>query len=89
MFYTLAGPEIAVATTKAYSTQLIAAYCLALQFAYVRGQVELSEYESLISELETIPEKIEKRLTLGAPGPEVMNKVIGLYDEYMKDNQKL
>ena len=32
---------------------------------------------------------VEKRLTLGAPGPEVMNKVIGLYDEYMKDNQKL
>ena len=62
VFYTLAGPEIAVATTKAYSTQLIAAYCLALQFAYVRGQVELSEYESLISELETIPEKIEKIL---------------------------
>lgn len=62
VFYTLAGPEIAVATTKAYSTQLIAAYCLALQFAYVRCQVELSEYESLISELETIPEKIEKIL---------------------------
>lgn len=62
VFYTLAGPEIAVATTKAYSTQLIAAYCLALQFAYVIGQVELSEYESLISELETIPEKIEKIL---------------------------
>ena len=62
VFYTLAGPEIAVATTKAYSTQLIAAYCLALQFAYVRGQVKLSEYESLISELETIPEKIEKIL---------------------------
>ena len=41
VFYTLAGPEIAVATTKAYSTQLIAAYCLALQFAYVRGEMEL------------------------------------------------
>ena len=62
VFYTLAGPEIAVATTKAYSTQLIAAYCLALQFAYVRGEMELSEYERLLSELETIPEKIEKIL---------------------------
>ena len=62
VFYTLAGPEIAVATTKAYSTQLIAAYCLALQFAYVRGEMEFSEYERLISELETIPEKIEKIL---------------------------
>ena len=62
VFYTLAGPEIAVATTKAYSTQLIAAYCLALQFAYVRCEMELSEYERLLSELETIPEKIEKIL---------------------------
>ena len=62
VFYTLAGPEIAVATTKAYSTQLIAAYCLALQFAYVRYEMELSEYERLLSEIETIPEKIEKIL---------------------------
>ena len=62
VFYTLAGPEIAVATTKAYSTQLIAAYCLALQFAYVRGEMELSEYERLLSEIETIPEKIKKIL---------------------------
>ena len=62
VFYTLAAPEIAVATTKAYSTQLIAAYCLALQFAYVRDEMELSEYERLLSEIETIPEKIEKIL---------------------------
>ena len=62
VFYTLAGPEIAVATTKAYSTQLIAAYCLALQFASVRGELEDSEYERLISELETIPDKIDKIL---------------------------
>ena len=39
VFYTLAGPEISVATTKAYSTQLIAAYCLAIQFARVRGEI--------------------------------------------------
>ena len=40
VFYTLAGPEIAVATTKAYSTQLIAGYCLAVQFAKVRGNID-------------------------------------------------
>ncbi len=62
VFYTLAGPEIAVATTKAYSTQLIAAYCLALQFANVRGALEDSEYVRMISELETIPDKIDKIL---------------------------
>ena len=39
VFYTLAGPEISVATTKAYSTQLIAAYTLAIQFAMVRGTI--------------------------------------------------
>lgn len=39
VFYTLAGPEISVATTKAYSAQLIAMYCLAVQFAKVRGKL--------------------------------------------------
>ena len=62
VFYTLAGPEIAVATTKAYSTQLVAAYCLAIQFAFVRGKIDNKRYTELISELQTIPEKIEKIL---------------------------
>ncbi|MFR0076846.1 MAG: glutamine--fructose-6-phosphate transaminase (isomerizing) [Blautia sp.] len=62
VFYTLAGPEIAVATTKAYSAQLMAMYCLALQFGKVRGTVEDEEYSRLMTELQTIPEKIEKVL---------------------------
>lgn len=62
VFYTLAGPEIAVATTKAYSAQLMAMYCLALQFGKGRGTVCDEEYRRLISELQTIPEKIEKIL---------------------------
>ena len=62
VFYTLAGPEIAVATTKAYSTQLIAGYLLAIQFALVRGQIDEEKYSSLITELGTIPKKIEKIL---------------------------
>lgn len=61
-FYTLAGPEIAVATTKAYSAQLMAMYCLALQFGKVRGTAGDEEYSRLITELQTIPEKIEKIL---------------------------
>lgn len=60
VFYTLAGPEIAVATTKAYSTQLIACYGLAIQFAKVRGKLDESEYHRMIAELQTLPEKIEK-----------------------------
>ena len=59
VFYTKAGPEIAVATTKAYSTQLVAGYLLAVQFAYVRGEIEKERYETLIGELTALPEKLE------------------------------
>ena len=59
VFYTLAGPEIAVATTKAYSTQLIAGYALALELGRVRNTITEQKYRELIRELESIPEKIE------------------------------
>ncbi len=62
VFYTLAGPEIAVATTKAYSTQLIASYLLAIQFAKVRGTIDDEKYASLIAELQTLPEKMKRVL---------------------------
>ncbi|MCD7844644.1 MAG: glutamine--fructose-6-phosphate transaminase (isomerizing) [Oscillospiraceae bacterium] len=62
VFLTLAGPEIAVATTKAYSTQLIACYSLAVHFGFVRGAVQEPEYESYIAELEELPDKINKIL---------------------------
>jgi glucosamine--fructose-6-phosphate aminotransferase (isomerizing) len=62
VFYTLAGPEIAVATTKAYSTQLIASYLLAIRFAEVRGVITEQKSMDLVAELETIPEKIKKTL---------------------------
>ena len=60
VFYTLAGPEISVATTKAYSTQLIASYLLAIQFAKVREEITQEQYDSMIAELQTLPEKIQK-----------------------------
>lgn len=62
VFYTLAGPEIAVATTKAYSAQLVACYLLAIQFAKVRGMIEDRDYTTLIAELQTLPEKIDRVL---------------------------
>lgn len=62
VFYTLAGPEISVATTKAYSAQLIAGYCLALQLGFSRNVIEESEYMRMLSELQTLPDKIEKIL---------------------------
>ncbi len=63
VFYTLAGPEIAVATTKAYSTQLIACDVLAMQFARVRGCLSEEACDKMLSELLTLPEKIGKILS--------------------------
>lgn len=62
VFYTLAGPEIAVATTKAYSTQLVAGYILGIQLAKVRGTITEEEYTNLIIEIQTLPEKMQKIL---------------------------
>lgn len=62
VFYTLAGPEISVATTKAYSCQLVASYLLAIKFAKARNEITDEKYAELISEIQTIPAKIEKIL---------------------------
>ena len=62
VFYTLTGPEISVATTKAYSAQLAAMYCMAVQFAKVRGKITEEQYSYYISELLTLPEKMQKAL---------------------------
>ena len=62
VFYTLAGPEIAVATTKAYSAQLEACYVLAIQFAKVHGELDEQSYGDLITELQTLPDKVARIL---------------------------
>ena len=67
VLYTLAGPEIAVATTKAFSTQLIASYTLAIEFAKVKRKLNNKNYLALINEIKTLPEKINyilKNLTI-------------------------
>ena len=58
VLYTWAGPEIAVATTKAYSTQLAALYLLAIHFGQVRGQIDEQTYGEMITELQSLPDKI-------------------------------
>ena len=58
VFYTMAGPEIAVATTKAYSTQLVAGYILTLKMAQVRGVMTEEKVSELLTEMQTLPEKI-------------------------------
>ncbi len=59
VMYTWAGPEIAVATTKAYSAQLIALYLLSLKFADVRGKLTEDELASYIKDLKRLPQQIE------------------------------
>ena len=59
VLYTWAGPEIAVATTKAYSTQLIAQYLLALKFAKVRKEIDDNQFQSMLYDLEKLPDQIE------------------------------
>ena len=60
--YTLAGPEISVATTKAYSAQLIVGYCLAVQFGKVLNKIDEEKYKYYIEELKTLPKKMERVL---------------------------
>ena len=62
VIYTLAGPEISVATTKAYSAQLIVCYLLALKFAKVRGSISSDKYLEMTEELTALPDKIESIL---------------------------
>lgn len=62
VIYTWAGPEIAVATTKAYSAQLIAEYLLAIKFAYVRGRITREEQMEFVHDLQKLPEQIEMLL---------------------------
>lgn len=62
VMYTYAGPEIAVATTKAYSTQLIAQYILAVYFAKVRGEIDKKQIKEFVLELKRIPQQIDMLL---------------------------
>lgn len=60
VYYTMAGPEIAVATTKAYSTQLIACYMLAIALGQNRKQITDTKAKELVDEILSLPDKIEK-----------------------------
>ena len=62
VFYTLAGPEIAVATTKAYSAQLAACYALAIRFAVARGCLDEQSCRDMVCELQALPDKVARIL---------------------------
>ena len=65
--YTHAGPEMSVASTKAFSTQLCVLFALALRLAHLKGTIGDVEYRSLLNEFSTLPEALERYLTNGAP----------------------
>ena len=62
VMYTMAGPEIAVATTKAYSAQLVATELLALKLGFVKGLIKKEDYEAFLEEAKTLPDKISRVL---------------------------
>ena len=62
VFYTWAGPEVAVASTKAYTTQIVALVMIALNIAIKMGNISMEEYQAIIKEMKTIPDKISKML---------------------------
>lgn len=62
IFYTWAGPEIAVASTKAYTTQLVAFYMISLYLAKLKGTLEESLYSEILNELKSMPEKVQRTI---------------------------
>ena len=77
VFYTQAGPEIAVASTKAYTTQLVCMYLLALFFADLNDAISAEEYENFVQDLEAISGKLEDVLKMA---PEIEKLANRLYD---------
>ena len=76
VIYTKAGREIAVATTKAYSAQLVSLYALAIYMGKIKGSIEEEKYKKLIKEFKSLPEKIEKTINALAPEMEEISKKI-------------
>ncbi len=82
VMYTWAGPEIAVATTKAYSAQLVALYLLAVKFASVKGTVDDAMYRSILRDLKRLPDQIELLLNNKEKIQHFANRYIGARDVF-------
>ena len=80
VMYTLAGPEIAVATTKAYSAQLTALYMLAMKFAKVRGTIDQEKFQSMLTDLRCLPDQIELLLGQKQKIQHFANRYVGARD---------
>ena len=82
VMYTWAGPEIAVATTKAYSAQLIAQYLLAIKFAAARGRITDQEVEEYLGDLKKLPDQIELLLSNQTKIQKFANRYIAAKDVF-------
>ncbi len=82
VLYTKAGPEISVATTKAYSTQLIVMYSFAIQLAMVKGSINEEKYARLIDEMSKLPEKMEKVLSEDERIKWFANRIMNKHDVF-------
>lgn len=82
VMYTWAGPEIAVATTKAYSAQLVALYLLAMKFAKVRGKIEDKEFKEMLNDLKCLPDQIEMLLGNKERIQRFANRYVGAKDVF-------
>ncbi len=82
VMYTWAGPEIAVATTKAYSAQLIAHYLLAIHFAQAKGLLTEDEIAELLTDLKAIPAQIEMLLANKEHIQKIANRYVGARDVF-------
>jgi glucosamine--fructose-6-phosphate aminotransferase (isomerizing) len=82
VMYTWAGPEIAVATTKAYSAQLIALYLLALKFAKVRETIDNAKFDEMLEDLKRLPAQIEMLLSNKEKIQHFANRYIGAKDVF-------
>ena len=80
VMYTWAGPEIAVATTKAYSAQLIALYLLAMKLGKARGKITDKEFAALLTDLRRLPDQIELLLNNKLRIQRFANRYIGAKD---------
>lgn len=82
VMYTWAGPEIAVATTKAYSAQLVALYLLAMKFGKVRQTISDDEFQSMLEDLKRLPDQIEMLLSHKMKLQKFANRYIGAKDVF-------
>ena len=80
--YTWAGPEIAVATTKAYSAQLVALYLLSMKLAKLRGTVSGAEFDELLMDLRALPDQIELLLGQKSKIQKFANRYLGAKDVF-------